>query len=149
MINILLGREVTSLKRLIHEEMNLSKILFPPEADNPRREKMVDILNASNALKSLPLTTVQLQGLERWLEYNVENWDINSNIEWWSGKGPIFAHLLVCLSVIENLKHRNVDVRKAENKFKIVSHDGIFHNIITEFQDITSLWKKMFFIKVQ
>ncbi len=136
----------TSIKTLIDEERKVSNILFPPEAANPRREYLLDILRASNALNRLPLTDSQLQNLKSWVDANIKDLDISSNIEWWSGKGPIFSHLIRITVALHSLSCFKVDINALESSFdSIISKKDLFHPIVIEFKNRLEVSKRFYF----
>lgn len=139
-------KNVSSIKELIDEEREVSNILFPPEAANPRREALLDILRASNAFCRLQLKTHQLEALKSWLDKNVSDLSCCSDsIEWWSGKGPIFSHLMRISVSIYSLSRFGIDITASESKFHhILSKNVLIHPIITKFLDNFEVSKKVY-----
>ena len=119
---------------MIEQELHVSNILFPPESANPRRESLVDIQRASKALRNLPLNSSQLNLLFEWLKDNIQQ--ISYNIGWWSGKGPIFSHLIRIFAALDNLSFRHMDTESLSGQLSdILSSKDTFHPIIIQLLD--------------
>lgn len=124
---------------MINESRQIANILFPPEEANPRREHLVDILRATRVLVRLPLSGYQLNDLKSWMEKNVCELINCQNIEWYSGKGPIFSHLVRLLAAVNILSCFQVDIIASESIFRQLFSQIDFHPVLrflmSNFQD--------------
>jgi hypothetical protein len=120
-----------SVSELIEAERQISNILFPAEAANPRRESFIDIIRGSNALRRLPLTDRKLEDLKLWMEKNLCDLNGCPNMEWFSGKGPIFSHLVRLLAARHILSSFQVDVTSSESLiYQLFSQMDLCHPVL-------------------
>jgi hypothetical protein len=120
-----------SVSELVEAERQISNILFPAEVANPRRESLVDIIRGSNALRSLPLTGRKLEDLKLWMEKNLRDLNGCPNMEWFSGKGPIFSHLVRLLAARHILSSFQVDITSSESLIhQLFSQMNLCHPVL-------------------